>query len=456
MHKLITTIGNSLLRMCNRGGNWNNGSNAGLLYSNLNNGRGNSNSNIGFRPAFHTARRLLVTASNPVHSNKETVSTLREQRKTQPAGEVCHHPHGISSPALFLIIMILLEHIFDFENLYQSYREARKGKRYNNEVIRFSRRLEQNLIQLKNELMWDEYQQGDYREFYVNEPKKRLIMALPFRDRVAQWAIYRQLYPMYDRKFIYDSYACRIGKGTHKALQRIKYWINGKGEWYYLKCDVKKFFYRIHHNTLIDRYKKHVKDERIVDLLAHIIKAGDGQMGVVAQADDYDKRVTGRGMAVGNLISQLSANVYMNALDQHVKHTLRAKYYARYMDDMLVIHKSKDRLWEIKDMIENFLDETLRLNLNNKTAVRKVRDGIDWVGFRTYLTHIKLAKKTAKRMKRSIKAVAKKLFTGHISESKYYSVVASYMGMLKHADCYQLKQSIKRIIQKQKNQYAVV
>jgi len=104
MHKLITYIGNSLLRMCNRGGNWNNGSNAGLLYSNLNNGRGNSNSNIGFRPAFHPARRLLVTASNPAHSNKETVSALREQRKTQPAGEVCHHPHGISSPAVILAI----------------------------------------------------------------------------------------------------------------------------------------------------------------------------------------------------------------------------------------------------------------------------------------------------------------------------------------------------------------
>src|SRR5699024_6588438 len=124
-------------------------------------------------------------------------------------------------------------------------------------------------------------------------------------------------------------------------------------------------------------------------------------LGVTACAASYNDRTTGRGMAVGNLISQLSANVYMNALDQHMKHTMRTKYYARYMDDMLVLHPSKNYLWEAKEAIERFLDQELGLSLNDKTAVRRVSSGIDWVGYRSYPTHVKLRKSTSKRMKRS-------------------------------------------------------
>ena len=163
----------------------------------------------------------------------------------------------------------------EYEELYESYLEARKGKRFRDDVMLFADNLEENLIELQNELIWETYSVGKYRPFYVREPKLRLVMALQFRDRVVQWDIYKQLNPFYDRTFIEDSYACRIGKGTHKAADRLQYWLRQvsrkPGEWYYLKLDISKYFYRVDHLVLMNILGRRIKDEKLMRLLEKII-----------------------------------------------------------------------------------------------------------------------------------------------------------------------------------------
>jgi len=156
--------------------------------------------------------------------------------------------------------------IYEFENLYQAYLKARKSKKYNGEVLRFTQHLESNLIQIQNELIYNKYQPSKYNQFYVYEPKQRLVMALPFKDRVVQWAIYRQLYPIFDKIFYEHSYACRIGKGAHYAADKTQYWLRKldrqKGKTYYLKADIAKYFYRINHKKLIKIIGRKIGQER--------------------------------------------------------------------------------------------------------------------------------------------------------------------------------------------------
>lgn len=150
----------------------------------------------------------------------------------------------------------LYPQVYDFENIYQAYREARKCKRYRDEVLSFSANLEENLIEIQNELIWKTYRLGRYREFYIWEPKQRLVMALPFKDRVVQWAIYRVLNSLLERRYILDSYACRVGFGAHRAVDRLQYWLRyldrKHARVYVLKLDISKYFYRVDHDVLMD------------------------------------------------------------------------------------------------------------------------------------------------------------------------------------------------------------
>ena len=159
----------------------------------------------------------------------------------------------------------LFPKIFDFENLFDAYKAGIRGKRDRPDIMVYTEKLEENLIELQNELIWKTYKVGRYRMFYVYEPKRRLIMALQFKDRVAQHAIYRQLNPLLDKQFIYDSYACRNGKGTHKAVARLQYWFRQvsrkPGKYYYLKLDISKYFYRIDHEILMGILRKKIADE---------------------------------------------------------------------------------------------------------------------------------------------------------------------------------------------------
>jgi RNA-directed DNA polymerase len=340
--------------------------------------------------------------------------------------------------------------IYDFENLHEAYLSARKNKRYRGDVLEFTAHLEENLIQLQNELIHKTYRVGRYREFYVYEPKKRLIMALQFRDRVIQWAIYRHLNPWFDKQFIYDSYGCREGKGTHRAADRLQYWVRQVGRrkerYYYLKLDISKYFYRVDHKTLMDILRRKIEDEGLLGLLDKIINCEHTAFGLPAFTEPADcpkeDRLLGTGMPIGNLSSQLFANIYLNELDQYVKQELRIHYYIRYMDDMIILHHDKRYLHEAKDKIETFLWEKLKLNLNKKTAIRPISQGIEFVGYRIFPTHRKLKKASAKKMKARLKYVRAAFERGEIDAESLRATEASYMGVLKHFNSHGLRKAL--------------
>lgn len=353
--------------------------------------------------------------------------------------------------------MVILDDVYDriceYEELYQSHLEARKGKRYRDDVLLFTDRLEENLIELQNELIWQSYKVGKYRQFYVREPKLRLVMALQYRDRVVQWAIYKQLYPFYDRMFIEDSYACRREKGSHKAADRLQYWLRQvsrkPGKWYYLKLDISKYFYRVDHLVLLDILSRRIKDPRLIQLLSEIINSEDTRFGLPAglspEECTEDMWLADVGMPIGNLTSQLFANLYLNELDQLCKHELHVHYYIRYMDDVIILLDDKRELARLKTIIEDFLNSVLHLDLNKKTAIRPCSLGVDFVGYHIWATHRKLKKQTARRMIRNVKRMCEQMAAGTLSREEFERTAASYNGVLQHCNSYGLKQKLNEI-----------
>lgn len=340
----------------------------------------------------------------------------------------------------------LYQQIYDFENLYEAYRQARKCKRYRREVLDFTRNLEQNLIEIQNELIWQTYQVGRYREFFVHDPKKRLIMALPFKDRVVQWAIYRVLNPLLDKRYLNTSYACRVGYGTHKAVARVQYWLRRLsrqcGQVYVLKMDIAKYFYRIDHDVLMAILSRILADRELLRLLETIIRS-ETHFGLSISDHGFTgNRISGIGMPIGNLTSQMFANLYLNELDQYAKHQLRIKQYVRYMDDILVLHHDKQVLWQHKDAIDRFLKERLTLSLNNKTCVRTISQGVEFCGYRIWPTKMRMKRKSKVKMLRRLTGLVRKMKAGGITYAEYNTSLQSYLGTVKHCSGDGLKQRL--------------
>nr|DAF28634.1 MAG TPA: hypothetical protein [Caudoviricetes sp.] len=332
--------------------------------------------------------------------------------------------------------------IYDYENLYEAYRSARKNKTQRSEVMAFTRSLEENLIELQNELVWRTYRVGRYREFYVNDPKKRLIMALPFRDRVIQWAIYRQINYLLDKRYISTSYACRLGGGTQKAIHQLQQYIrHTPGRVYVLKLDVSKYFYRIDHGVLLGILRRIFKDSDLLELLRRIID--DDQGGGLFGIDiDTGEREPGVGMPIGNLTSQMFANLYLNEADQFAKHGLHAKKYIRYMDDMVIVSHDKAYLRYCWHAMDDFLTSHLKLRLNQKSTIQTAKDGIDFCGYRIWRDHIRLRKKAALKMKHRLRYLRKAYACGEIDLRTVAASLTSYFGLLSHCDSYELRRSV--------------
>jgi retron-type reverse transcriptase len=259
--------------------------------------------------------------------------------------------------------------VYDYENLYQSFLLAAREKRYEKAIMIFYNNLEENLIQLQNELIWKSYEPGPFFIFTKYEPKKRVISALPFRDRVVQIALCNVIEPHFEQRFIYDSYACRKNKGTHAAARRLSYFLGKPNATKYLKCDIEKFFHSVDIELLQDIIRKrYVQDDDIMWLIKKILY------------HEYN----GDGIKIGNRFSQLAANAMLAEIDFLLKVKKQIPYYIRYMDDFIVLSDSKEKLKNVLAFTENFLETELKLKLNTKTKIDNCKNGIDFVGYRVF------------------------------------------------------------------------
>lgn len=325
----------------------------------------------------------------------------------------------------------LVEVMADYANVQKAYNKARKCKRYRKDVLLFTKDKEDNLETVRNDILGLSYEPSEYRYFKVYEPKERQIMALPFYDRVVQHAINNVLEPIFNQRFIFHSYACRKTKGMHAASDTLQEWLY---EWqkfhpdqplYAIKADIHHYFQSINHDVLKAEIRKVIKDAGALILIDKIINH-NGQMP------------DGVGIPVGNLTSQLFANIYLNKLDQYIKHTLGAKHYMRYMDDFILLSPNKEQLRRWLADIERFLQDELKLELNPKTTILAAKNGIDFVGYKHRATHRKVRPDSVKRIKKTIKRYE----SGKITKEQLQKSIASWTGHAGHADSYNLQKKV--------------
>lgn len=349
-----------------------------------------------------------------------------------------------------------LQNIFpemtSFPWLERAYRNARKQKRYRDEILAFSNDLDANLLAIQEQMRAGTFHFGPYRRHWVYIPKKRLVMALPFNSRIVQWSVYQALNPFFDRIMIEDSYACRVGKGSLGAAQRLQYWLKiaeGKPQqWYALKLDISKYFYRVDHAVLLEILGERIKDPQLLDLLRNIIDCDGERFGLprFMGPDDAEEAdwLDSIGMPIGNLTSQLFANIYLNELDQFCKHTLHIRRYVRYMDDIIILAPDKETANRWKEEIGQFLSDRLHLDLNRKTAVRPA-DKIEFVGYIVTAHSLRLRKQTTRRIKSAFRGICRKYFAGELTKAEFDRRVASYKGMIQHCEADNLRTRLNEI-----------
>jgi retron-type reverse transcriptase len=319
------------------------------------------------------------------------------------------------------------KNIISLENLLLAWQEFLRGKKNKKDVSDFRVKLSDNLIDLHNDLKNGTYIHDEYHAFKINDSKPRDIHKASVRDRVLHRAIYRILYPFFDRKFIFDSYSCRLGKGTHKALVRFQKFgkkssFNHTKTVWILKGDIKKCFASVDQKILFEILKKNIRDRDALILLRTVIKS-------------FSSGTTGKGLPLGNLTSQLFVNIYLNEFDQFVKHKLKMKYYIRYADDFVFFLQDKGELEKIVSAITEFLSEKLKLTLHpKKIFIKTLASGLDFLGWVHFPYHRVLRTTTKIRMFEKLEASQKEETT------------ASYLGMLSWGDGLKLQEKIRNML----------
>lgn len=315
--------------------------------------------------------------------------------------------------------------IISLENLLEAWKEFVRGKRSCKDVQIFEACLMDNILALHRHLTTKTYEHSSYEAFHISDPKPRSIHKARVRDRLLHHALYRILYPFFDRTFIADSYSCRVGKGVHKALHRFyrfarKVSKNNTRTVWVLKGDVRKCFASIDQNILLDILRKYVPYEDVLWLLQKVIRS-------------FHSGLPGGGLPLGNLTSQLLVNIYLNEFDQFMKHQVKAKYYIRYADDFVVFSKDKEYLKIVLLQVSAFMEFRLGLKLHpDKVFIKTVASGVDFLGWTHFPDHRVLRTVTKKRMFRNIQR----------ESEKKESIRRSYLGLLKHGNAKKLVEQI--------------
>lgn len=315
------------------------------------------------------------------------------------------------------------EDIINLENLLEAWQDFLLGKRKRKDVQEFRTKLMDNILDLHHDLVYHKYEHGGYKAFKVFDPKTRNIHKATVSDRLLHHAIYHQFYPFFDRTFIFDSYSCRLEKGTHKAITRfnqlfLKVSKNNMKTCWVLKGDIRKFFASIDHKILINVLRDYISDENIVWLLAKVI-------------DSFHVK-NGKGLPLGNLTSQLFANIYLNEFDQFIKHQIKAKFYIRYADDFVILSDSQNWLEDQVAIIKDFLLAKLKLEIHpNKIFIKTMSSGVDFLGWINFPGYKVLRQATKKRMFRKLKENSYK------EES-----LCSYLGMISHGNSFKIKKEL--------------
>jgi len=317
----------------------------------------------------------------------------------------------------------LFEKIIDYGNLVLAHLNARKGKDYYSEVKKVDKNMDFYLRKLQISLLNRNFTTSEYEIFTITEPKERIIYKLPyFPDRIVHHAIMQILQPIWDKTFIFDSYAAVPRKGIHAGYYRLKQFLRDKENTKYcLKIDIKKYYPSIDHNILFNLIKMKIKCKDVLWLLEDIIRSVSGN----------------KGLPIGNYLSQYLSNIYLNYFDHWIKEKVRCKYYIRYCDDSVILYKNKEYLNWLLEKIRLHLWNHLKLKLNKKSQIFPVESrGIDFLGYKTYHQYSLLRKSSHKKFKQKIDYIKQNY---NKLKSKYIiSSIMSYVGWLVHCDSHNL------------------
>lgn len=340
--------------------------------------------------------------------------------------------------------------ITSFHTLMVADTHVSKGKRENTERLRFYDNREGNLEEISTLLRAGKVPKVEYHSFYVYVPKVRKVIFIDYWSKVVQRAIYDVLNPKICRTFIEHTYACVKGRGQLAAMEQLYTWMRetrtSGTEWYYYKFDVAKFFCRIDHEILMEICRKKIDDPRTVDLLGYYINNDAVPFGMPLDANQLtiteEQMLYDLGIPIGGGLSHMLGNMYLDPLDQFCKRVLGIKRYIRYMDDIIILDNDKERLKEYGRRMTRFLEERLHLNFNNKTALRPVRVGCEFVGFVIYNDHVILRKSTTLRMKRTLRKTRQDYHDNLITFKEANATMQSYLAMLSHVDCKKFKEKL--------------
>ncbi len=337
----------------------------------------------------------------------------------------------------------LYPQIIEFENLFISAKKAAKGKRSKQSVLEFNYHFEGEIINLKRELENKTYQPGNYRTFYIKEPKIRMISAAPFRDRVLHHALCNIIVPLIEPTFIQDSYANRVGFGTHKALKKFTKFARSSS--YILQCDIQKYFPSIDHEILKLLIRDKIKCPDTLWLIDAIINNSNEQIPSVEYFPGDDLLTPTqrrRGLPIGNLTSQFFANIYLNGFDHFIKEELKVKKYVRYVDDFALFSDDKGFLEEARIGLKEYLDK-LRLKIHPvKSQLFQTKYGANFLGFRILPDRIRVRTENLRRARRRIKKMQFEYIQGNISKEEISQSIQSWYAHLQHGDTWILREQI--------------